>query len=198
MTRSIDRRPGNRSGGRRSASGADAGAAGDGRFERLEPIDGSVAVGLGRLVAGAVCPVASGEELEQRMGLIERDELGLARRANQLLAGERSVADECLERRLGARPEIDDVGGEIFGRPGFIEVSQYGSGAVQRGDERPGCSADSSQDAQKPSIRATTNEALCILLRFWCVLEAIGIAHLVDDFLPCPFKCVAIVELDAV
>src|SRR5207248_7406887 len=62
----------------------------------------------------------------------------------------------------------------------------------------PVCSVDSSQDAQKPSIRATSNEALCILLWFWCVLEAISIAHLVDDFFPCPFKCVAIVGLDAV
>src|SRR5881392_2468675 len=62
----------------------------------------------------------------------------------------------------------------------------------------PVCSVDSSQDAQKPSIRATSNEALCILLWFWCVLEAISIAHLVDDFFPYPFKCVAIVGLDAV
>ena len=60
------------------------------------------------------------------------------------------------------------------------------------------CSLDSSQDAQKPSIRATSNEALCILLRFWAFLEAIGIAHLIDDFFPGTFKCVAIVELDAV
>src|SRR5450759_5868502 len=62
----------------------------------------------------------------------------------------------------------------------------------------PASSVDSSQDAQKPCIRTTSNEALCILLRFWRLFEAIGIAHLPDDFLPRPFKCIAIAELDAV
>src|SRR5450759_384638 len=62
----------------------------------------------------------------------------------------------------------------------------------------PASSVDSSQDAQKPCIRTTSNEALCILLRFWRLFEALGIAHLVHDLLPCAFERVAIFEGDAV
>jgi hypothetical protein len=35
-----------------------------------------------------------------------------------------------LEGRFDAAPEIDDVGGEIFGRTGLIEVSKDGARAV--------------------------------------------------------------------
>src|ERR1700694_5834083 len=61
----------------------------------------------------------------------------------------------------------------------------------------PASSEDSSQDAQKPCIRTPTNEALCILLRFWSLRQAIGVAHLVHDLLPRAFECIAIVEANA-
>jgi hypothetical protein len=49
------------------------------------------------------------------MRLVERDQLGLPRGADQLLATERRVADEGLQRCFDAGPEIDYVRGEIFG-----------------------------------------------------------------------------------
>jgi hypothetical protein len=45
------------------------------------------------------------------VGLVQRHQLGLTRCANQLLSGERGIADERLERAFGPSPEIDDVGG---------------------------------------------------------------------------------------
>jgi hypothetical protein len=69
---------------------------------------------LRRLVAGAIGAVARGEKLQQRVRLIESDQLGLTRGANQLLPAERGIADQRLKCGLGAYPEIDDVGGKIF------------------------------------------------------------------------------------
>src|SRR5438445_340443 len=90
------------------------------------------------------------------------------------------------------------VGRERLGEVAAESLAAVGVDCTTPTLEYTVCSEGSSQDAQKPSIRATSNEALCILLRFWTFLEAICIAHLVDDFLPRPFKCVAIVGLDAV
>jgi hypothetical protein len=81
------------------------------RLERSEPIECGVAVGLRWLVASTIRPVARGKKLKQCVRLLERYQLGLARRANQLLSGERGISDESLERALRACPEINDVGG---------------------------------------------------------------------------------------
>jgi len=49
------------------------------------------------------------------MSLVERDQLGLPRGADQLLTAERRVADQRLQCCFAAGPEIDDVRREIFG-----------------------------------------------------------------------------------
>ena len=59
------------------------------RLEGFESVDSRIAVGLRRFIAGAVGAVARGEKLQQRMRLIERDQLRLTRCANELLSGER-------------------------------------------------------------------------------------------------------------
>jgi hypothetical protein len=56
------------------------------------------------------------------MRLLERYQLRLSGGANQLLASERRVANECLKRALDASPEIDDVRGEIFRVAWGLEV----------------------------------------------------------------------------
>ena len=70
------------------------------------------------------------------MRLIERDGFSLASRANELLAGERRIAYQRLQRSLSASPEIDYVGGEIFGVAWGIEVRENGAYAVQSGERR--------------------------------------------------------------
>jgi hypothetical protein len=67
------------------------------RLQRSETFERCIAVRLRRLVAGAISAVTGGEELEERMRLVERDQLGLPRGANQLLARERRVANERLQ-----------------------------------------------------------------------------------------------------
>jgi hypothetical protein len=65
------------------------------------------------------------------MRLIERNQLGLTRGTNQLLASERGIADEGLESRFDPGPEIDDICGEILGRARLIEMSQDGARAIE-------------------------------------------------------------------
>jgi hypothetical protein len=68
--------------------------------------------------------------------LIERNGFSLASGANELLARERRISDQRLECSLSASPEIDDVGGEIFGVAWGIEVRENGANAVQSGERR--------------------------------------------------------------
>jgi hypothetical protein len=67
------------------------------RFKCSETFERGVAVGLCGFITGAICAVAGREKLEKRMRLIERYQLRLPRRADQLLAGERRVADQRLQ-----------------------------------------------------------------------------------------------------
>jgi hypothetical protein len=68
--------------------------------------------------------------------LLEGDQLRLTRSTNELLSGERGIADERLKRALNPRPQIYDVGGEIFGGARRFEMSQNGSRAIERGECR--------------------------------------------------------------
>jgi hypothetical protein len=68
--------------------------------------------------------------------LIERDGFSLASGANELLAGERRISNQRLECCLSTDPEIDDVGGKIFGVARRIEVRENGANAVQSGERR--------------------------------------------------------------
>jgi hypothetical protein len=70
------------------------------------------------------------------MCLVERYQLRLPCRADQLLAGNRRVADERLQRCLGAGPQIDDVRREILGIARSLEVRENGADPVQSGERR--------------------------------------------------------------
>jgi len=107
---------------------------GEGGLERAESFERGVAIRLGGFIAGAIRAIARGEKLEERVRRLEGDQLRLAGSADQLLAGERRVADQGLERRLGAGSQIDDVGSEIFGRARSLEVSENGANPVQCGE----------------------------------------------------------------
>jgi hypothetical protein len=65
--------------------------------------------------------------------LVQRYQFRLTRRPDQLLSGKRGIADERLERAFGAGPQIDDVGCQIFRGALFVEVSQNGAHAIERG-----------------------------------------------------------------
>jgi hypothetical protein len=68
--------------------------------------------------------------------LVERDYLGLSCGANQLLPRERRIADQRLQRCLGACPEIDDVRSEIFGCAGCLEMRENRTNPVQSAERR--------------------------------------------------------------
>ena len=85
-------------------------------------------------------------EFDERVRLIEREELALANFAYERLPGQRRRTNERPERRLGRLPAFDDVGGEIFRvageikpancRPRLIECGE--GGALLRSCHVPG------------------------------------------------------------
>ena len=52
---------------------------GESGLERSESFDRGLSIRLGRLVAGAIRAVTGGEKLEERVRLLERNQLGLPR-----------------------------------------------------------------------------------------------------------------------
>jgi hypothetical protein len=60
---------------------------GESGLERSESFERRVAIRLRGLIAGAIRAVACREKFEEQMRLIEREQLGLPRGADQLLAG---------------------------------------------------------------------------------------------------------------
>jgi hypothetical protein len=70
------------------------------------------------------------------MSLVECYQLRLPRRPDKLLACKRRVANERLQRRFGASPQINDVRSEIFGIARSLEVGENGANPVQSGERR--------------------------------------------------------------
>jgi hypothetical protein len=70
---------------------------GERRLERSETFEGGVSISLRWFVAGAIRTVARGEKFEEYVRLLQRDQLGLARGTDQLLARDRRIADQCLQ-----------------------------------------------------------------------------------------------------
>jgi hypothetical protein len=115
---------------RRSGSAGSRGCSGQRGLERFEAVDRRISIGLGRFVTGSIGSISRGKKLEKCVRVIEADDFCLARGANELLPGERGIADQRLQRCFSASPEVDDVGGEIFCGARSVEMSQNRARAV--------------------------------------------------------------------
>ena len=80
--------------------------------------------------------IVRGAELNERVRLIERQQLALPHFPNERLARQRCRADERSERGLCRLPPLDDVGGEIFRITSEVEATDGGPRLVERGESR--------------------------------------------------------------
>ena len=110
--------------------------AGQPGLQRLESVDRRVPISLRGFVARSIDAVTRSQKFQERVRLIESDCFSLASGANELLAGERRISYQRVQRRFSAGPEIDDIGSEIFGVAWGIEMRENGSNAVQSSERR--------------------------------------------------------------
>lgn len=84
-------------------------------------------------VRSAIRTIARAEEFQQRVGLAERDELLLAKLANERLAAQRRSAGESAECCLRSLPELQNVRRAVLSVPRTIKPRRNRVNRSQRG-----------------------------------------------------------------
>jgi hypothetical protein len=103
-----------------------------GRLELQKPFARRVDVVVRRLIRRILRALARRVELGERVGLIEGDELALARLPDQCLSRQRRPAKERTKRCLDGGPRFDQISCELLGIPRAVEPSDRGSGGIER------------------------------------------------------------------
>jgi hypothetical protein len=96
-------------------------------------------IGLGRLVSRVLETIARRLKLGERIGLLEVDELSLARLANQRLTRENGASDERPERGFHRAPGLEQVGGDIFRAATSVQPGHRGARRVELEARTPLC-----------------------------------------------------------
>jgi len=104
------------------------------RLELEKTLTRRVDVVVRRMIRRVLGALPRGLKFRQCVGLIEGDQLPLARLANQLLTAQWRSAEERAERGLHARPCLDEVGRQLFRVARTIESGDRRTRGIQRAE----------------------------------------------------------------